>query len=35
MPNDGDLFNQFLEWAETDERRKTILVDNPGALYGF
>jgi predicted TIM-barrel fold metal-dependent hydrolase len=35
MPNDGDLFNQFLSWAETDERRKTILVDNPAALYGF
>jgi 2-pyrone-4,6-dicarboxylate lactonase len=35
MPNDGDLFNQFLAWAETDQRRKTILVDNPTALYGF
>jgi predicted TIM-barrel fold metal-dependent hydrolase len=35
MPNDGDLFNQFLAWAETDQRRKAILVDNPAALYGF
>jgi 2-pyrone-4,6-dicarboxylate lactonase len=35
MPNDGDLFNQFLAWAETEELRKTILVDNPAALYGF
>ena len=35
MPNDGDLFNQFMEWAADDATRHQILVDNPAALYGF
>ena len=32
--DDGRLFNQFATWASEAERR-TILVDNPQALYGF
>ncbi len=35
MPNDGDLFDQFMDWAEDDATRHQILVDNPAALYGF
>jgi predicted TIM-barrel fold metal-dependent hydrolase len=35
MPNDGDLFNQFMDWAADDATRHQILVDNPAALYGF
>jgi predicted TIM-barrel fold metal-dependent hydrolase len=35
MPNDGDLFNQFMGWAADDATRHQILVDNPAMLYGF
>lgn len=35
MPNDGDLMQQMLEWAGTEERRRAVLVDNPARLYGF
>jgi predicted TIM-barrel fold metal-dependent hydrolase len=28
------VFNQFATWSSAAERR-TILVDNPQALYGF
>jgi 2-pyrone-4,6-dicarboxylate lactonase len=35
MPNDGDLFNKFMDWAADDATRHQILVDNPAALYGF
>jgi len=35
MPNDGDLFDQFMGWAGDDATRKLILVDNPAMLYGF
>ena len=35
MPNDGDLLDQFLQWAGDEATRKTILVDNPAKLYGF
>ncbi len=35
MPNDGDLMQQFLEWAGSEERRQAVLVDNPARLYGF
>ena len=35
MPNDGDLFNQFMDWAADDATRHQILVHNPAALYGF
>ena len=35
MPNDTDLFDQFMDWAGDDATRHQILVDNPVALYGF
>ena len=35
MPNDGDLFDQFMDWAADDATCHQILVDNPAALYGF
>ena len=35
MPNDTDLFDQFMEWCGDDATRKQILVDNPAQLYGF
>jgi predicted TIM-barrel fold metal-dependent hydrolase len=35
MPNDGDLFDQFMGWAGDDATQKQILVDNPAKLYGF
>jgi predicted TIM-barrel fold metal-dependent hydrolase len=33
--DDGRVFNQFALWAPDAADRKTILVDNPGTLYGF
>ncbi len=33
--DDGRVFNQFSKWASTAGERKTILVENPAALYGF
>lgn len=35
MPNDGDLFNLFLDWLGTPELLQSILVDNPARLYGY
>lgn len=35
MPNDGDLMDQFMDWAGTDAVRQAVLVDNPARLYGF
>ncbi len=35
MPNDTDLFDQFMDWAGDDATRRQILVDNPALLYGF
>ncbi len=35
MPNDGDLCDLLGEWIPDGDIRKTILVDNPAALYGF
>ena len=35
IPNDGQLLNQFMEWAGDDATRKQILVDNPARLFGF
>lgn len=35
MPNDTDLFDQFMDWAGDDAVRRQILVDNPEALYCF
>lgn len=34
MPNDGDLFNLFLDWVGKRDVLNTILVDNPAELYG-
>jgi predicted TIM-barrel fold metal-dependent hydrolase len=34
-PNDGDLLDLLAAFAPDDPTRKKILVDNPGALYGF
>lgn len=35
MPNDADLFDQFMDWCGDDATRSQILVDNPAQLYGF
>ena len=35
MPNDADLFDQFMDWAGDDDTRHQILVTNPETLYGF
>jgi 2-pyrone-4,6-dicarboxylate lactonase len=35
MPNDGDLFDQFMVWAGDTTTRRQILVNNPAVLYGF
>lgn len=35
MPNDGDLFNLFVQSLRGRDVIKTILVDNPAELYGF
>ena len=35
MPNDGDLLDQFMEWAGDDATIHQILVDNPAVLYQF
>lgn len=35
MPNDIDLFDQFMDWAGDDATRRQILVANPEQLYGF
>ena len=34
-PDDADLADLLLEWAEDDVTRRKILVDNPGAFYGY
>jgi predicted TIM-barrel fold metal-dependent hydrolase len=33
MPNDGDLYNLFLDWVKDESLLKTILVDNPANIY--
>lgn len=33
MPNDGDLFDHFLDWVPDAGTRRRILVENPSALY--
>ena len=33
--DDGRVLNQFALWVPDGADRKTILVDNPGILYGF
>src|ERR1043165_6993689 len=35
MPNDGDLLDLLGDWVPDAATRARILVDNPGALYGF
>jgi 2-pyrone-4,6-dicarboxylate lactonase len=35
MPNDADLFDQFMGWCGDDETRRRILVENPARLYEF
>lgn len=35
MPNDGDLLDQFMVWADDEKTRTQILVTNPAQLYGF
>ena len=35
MPNDGDLFNLFLDWVGDRDLLQTVLVANPAHLYGF
>ncbi|MGQ7793132.1 amidohydrolase family protein [Faunimonas sp. B44] len=35
MPNDGDLFDLFVDRVPDAGLRKRILVDNPERLYGF
>jgi len=35
MPNDGDLFNLFLDWLRDRDLLQTVLVDNPARVYGF
>jgi predicted TIM-barrel fold metal-dependent hydrolase len=35
MPDDGDLFDLFADWAPDEAVRRQILADNAAALYGF
>ena len=35
MPNDGDLYNLFLDWVKNEALLQTILVDNPASIYDF
>jgi predicted TIM-barrel fold metal-dependent hydrolase len=35
MPNDGDLYNLFLDWVKDEAVLQTILVDNPARIYDF
>ena len=34
-PNDGDLVDAFGDWVRDDRMRRKIMVDTPGAFYGF
>jgi D-galactarolactone isomerase len=34
-PDDADLLDLLLDWAEDDATRRRILSDNPAELYGF
>lgn len=34
-PDEADLLDLLLEWADDDATRRRILVDNPAKLYGF
>ena len=35
MPNDGDLFDVFVDWVPDEAVRRRVLVDNPAELYGW
>jgi len=35
IPNDGDLLDQFMNWAADEQIRQQILVENPARLFGF
>ena len=35
MPDDADLLETLLDWAEDEAMRHKVLVDNPARLYGF
>lgn len=35
MPNDGDLFNLFLDWLGSRKLIEKVLVENPAHVYGF
>jgi predicted TIM-barrel fold metal-dependent hydrolase len=35
IPNDGTLLDQFMSWANDENTRQQILVDNPARLFGF
>jgi len=34
-PNDGELMIMMLDFAPDETRRRAILADNPGRLFGF
>ena len=34
-PDEADLLDVLLDWADDDNTRQAILVDNPAKLYGF
>lgn len=34
-PDDADLLDLLLDWAEDEKTRNKILAENPAALYGF
>jgi predicted TIM-barrel fold metal-dependent hydrolase len=35
MPNDGDLVDLLLDWADDESTRNRIVADNPRELYGL
>ena len=35
MPDDADLLETLLDWADDEAMRHKVLVDNPARLYGF
>ena len=35
MPDDANLIDVFCDWVPDEDKRQSILVDNPAALYGF
>lgn len=34
-PDEADLLDLLLDWADDEATRVRILVDNPAELYGF